>query len=128
MLSSSKKQRAAKLWRGAVRNLFSNRCFVCSEKEPPNPTELSMFHCHHIVNKGMGGNLHAAYKLPNGCLLCPDDHRRAHCSDGKHWLGSLIKSRFPDWHAVIENLRTKPPERYTEAMLDEDIRALKEVT
>jgi len=127
-LTPSQKQRAADLWRTAVRGLFHNRCFVCGRTEPANPSQLTMFHCHHVEPKKMGGNPHIAYKLENGCLLCRSHHEQAHGPDGKLWLDQLIEDRFPEWFSLILNLRRVKPHPYTQECLELDVEKLKAVT
>ena len=123
-LSSSKQKKAATLWRQRVRELFSNRDAITGQKEPANPTELTMYHCHHIIPKKMGGNPHVAYKIINGILLSRENHARAHSDPD--WLMMQIERRFPAWHRLLFDLKRKTG-RYTNEDLDADIRALEEL-
>ena len=90
---STLKNKLDALWRIDVRAAAGNCCEKCGM-----PGKFYQLVCHHI--KGKGANPALRWYVPNGCLLCIDDHGPAHRSP-KTFKSWIIEKRGAKWYSDL---------------------------
>jgi len=113
-------KRGERLLRQRCRKLFGNTCAICRRVEPSEPTELTRFHCHHILGRGK----HVALRLETTIFLCRDHHEDCHKSGGKDRLLAYIGRQWPEWFKILEALRIPNNSRFTQSDLEEAVNKL----